>query len=148
MILCYDYDYSLCFIIILLLINCYVIAYSYHQVYILCNFISITLLIFTSLIIFDIYLISFFIAIVYSGAIIAVLLIIVMILDKAEIHINENYNINPLLTIVTQAILFSYLLPLIYSNELTLDNNINKLAIDNSYIIYITLTYKYLNEPT
>ena len=53
-----------------------------------------------------------------------------MILDQAEIHINENYNINPLLTMVTQAILFSYLLPLIY--ELTLDNNINKLAIDNS----------------
>ena len=130
-----DPSLSIPFISIILSINCIHIAYSHHQVYILTNFVSLLILLFTGLIVLDIYLVSFSVAIVYSGAIIAVFLFVTMILDQAYIHITDNYRFIPLLLLVTQAFLFSFLWPLINQFEITLkeNNKISKLDIDTSF---------------
>ena len=78
---------SIPFIFIILLINLLYISYSHHQIYILIHFVSLLILLFTSLIIFDIYFISFFVAIVYSGAIIIIFIFVIMILDQTEIYL-------------------------------------------------------------
>ena len=76
------------FIFIILLINLLYISYSHHQIYILINFVSLLILLFASLIkLFDIYLISFFVPIVYSGAIIIIFIFVIMILDQTEIYL-------------------------------------------------------------
>ena len=51
----------------------------------LMNFISLLTAIFVSLILFDIYLVSLIIAVVYSGAVIVVFLFLLMIMDSAQI---------------------------------------------------------------
>ena len=65
-------------------------------------------MLFASLIkLFDIYLISFFVPIVYSGAIIIIFIFVIMILDQTEIYISENYTFIPLLLLIIQAFLFT-----------------------------------------
>ena len=79
---------SIPFIFIILLINLLYISYSHHQIYILIHFVSLLILLFASLIkLFDIYLISFFVPIVYSGAIIIIFIFVIMILDQTEIYL-------------------------------------------------------------
>ena len=99
------------FIFIILLINLLYISYSHHQIYILINFVSLLILLFASLIkLFDIYLISFFVPIVYSGAIIIIFLFVITVLDQTEISISDNYKFIPLLLfIIIQAYLLNLL---------------------------------------
>ena len=99
------------FIFIILLINLLYISYSHHQLYILINFVSLLICIFASLIkLFDIYLISFFVPIVYSGAIIIIFLFVITVLDQTEISISDNYKFIPLpLVILMTVYLFNLL---------------------------------------
>ena len=101
---------SIPFIFIILLINLLYISYSHHQIYILIHFVSLLILLFASLIkLFDIYLISFFVPIVYSGAII-IFLFVITIFDQTEISISDNYKFIPLLLfIIIQAYLLNLL---------------------------------------
>ena len=96
---------------IILFTNCIYIAYSHHQIYILINFVSLLILLFASLIkLFDIYLISFFVPIVYSGAIIIIFLFVITVLDQTEISISDNYKFIPLpLVILMTVYLFNLL---------------------------------------
>ena len=102
---------SIPFIFIILLINLLYISYSHHQIYILIHFVSLLILLFASLIkLFDIYLISFFVPIVYSGAIIIIFLFVITIFDQTEISISDNYKFIPLLLfIIIQAYLLNLL---------------------------------------
>ena len=91
--------------IIIIVINCIYIAYSHHQIYILINFVSLLILLFTRIIkIFDIYLISFFVPIVYSGAIIIIFLFVITVLDQTEISISDNYKFIPLLLVILMTV--------------------------------------------
>ena len=93
------------FIFIILLINLLIISYSHHQIYILINFVSLLILLFASLIkLFDIYLISFFVPIVYSGAIIIIFLFVITVLDQTEISISDNYKFIPLLLVILMTV--------------------------------------------
>ena len=125
------------FIFIILLINLLYISYSHHQIYILINFVSLLILLFASLIkLFDIYLISFFVPIVYSGAIIIIFLFVITVLDQTEISISDNYKFIPLpLVILMTVYLFNLLWPLM--NQLNKNSKISILDIDTLFSDFI-----------
>ena len=128
---------SIPFIFIILLINLVYISYSHHQLYILINFVSLLILLFASLIkLFDIYLISFFVPIVYSGAIIIIFLFVITVLDQTEISISDNYKFIPLLLfIIVQAYLLNLLWPLM--NQLNKNGKMSILDIDTLFSDFI-----------
>ena len=125
------------FIFIILLINLLYISYSHHQIYILINFVSLLILLFASLIkLFDIYLISFFVPIVYSGAIIIIFLFVITVLDQTEISISDNYKFIPLLLVILMTVyLFNLLWPLM--NQLNKNSKISILDIDTLFSDFI-----------
>ena len=132
------------FIFIILLINLLYISYSHHQLYILINFVSLLICIFASLIkLFDIYLISFFVPIVYSGAIIIIFLFVITVLDQTEISISDNYKFIPLPTVILMTVyLFNLLWPLM--NQLNKNSKISILDIDTLFsdFIFIDLHFQ------
>ena len=70
------------FLELILTIGCLQIAYSNQQINIILNFVSICLVLFlTFFSINDIYLVSFFIAIIYSGGLVISFMFVIMILD-------------------------------------------------------------------
>ena len=70
------------FIDLILMIGCLYIAYSHQQINIILNFLSLLLVLFLSFFsINDIYLISFFVGIIYSGGLVISFMFVIMILD-------------------------------------------------------------------
>jgi len=64
------------------MIGCLYIAYSHQQINIILNFLSLLLVLFLSFFsINDIYLISFFVGIIYSGGLVISFMFVIMILD-------------------------------------------------------------------
>ena len=94
-------------------------------------------MLFASLIkLFDIYLISFFVPIVYSGAIIIIFLFVITVLDQTEISISDNYKFIPLpLVILMTVYLFNLLWPLM--NQLNKNSKISILDIDTLFSDFI-----------
>ena len=75
----------------ILVTNGVYIAYSHNQIFILINFGSLLILLFVTLIkVFNIYLISFFVAIVYAGALCIIFLFVIILIDQTEIYISDN----------------------------------------------------------
>ena len=101
-------------------------------------------MLFASLIkLFDIYLISFFVPIVYSGAIIIIFLFVITVLDQTEISISDNYKFIPLpLVILMTVYLFNLLWPLM--NQLNKNSKISILDIDTLFsdFIFIDLHFQ------
>ena len=74
-----------------LLLGCLYIVYSHQQINIICNFVSILVIIFfTFFSINDIYLISFFLIVIYSGALVVTFMFVIMILDVNIFNFNNN----------------------------------------------------------
>ena len=76
---------------LILLLGCLYIVYSHQQINIICNFVSILVIIFfTFFSINDIYLISFFLIVIYSGALVVTFMFVIMILDVNIFNFNNN----------------------------------------------------------
>jgi len=132
---------SIPFIFIIILIHLVYISYSHHQIYILIHFVSLLILLFASLIqLFDIYFISFFVSIVYSGAIIIIFLFVITIFDQTEISISDNYKFLPLLLfLIVQAYLLNLLWPLM--NQLNKNGKMSILDIDTLFSDFIFIDF-------
>ena len=127
---------SIPFIFFIIVINGVYIAYSHNQIFILINFGSLLILLFVTLIkVFNIYLISFFVAIVYAGALCIIFLFVIMLIDQTEIYISDNtlrYNAYKFIPLVLFLIdlLFNLLWPFINQYQQVSCNKISKLDID------------------
>jgi NADH:ubiquinone oxidoreductase subunit 6 (subunit J) len=79
--------------------NCLYIGLSNHQIYIFLNFVSLLLLVVSSLLVLRVLCLSFLLALIYSGAVVIIFIFVVMIFDQSEILCIPSYKFIPVLVL-------------------------------------------------
>ena len=79
--------------------NCLYIGLSNHQIYIFLNFVSLLLLVVSSLLVLRVLCLSFLLALIYSGAVVITFIFVVMTFDQSEILCIPSYKFIPVLVL-------------------------------------------------